>query len=91
MTARRTAQEAIHANQDQFEQAELVRLLEQEMLEAAQNLEFERAAQLRDKINEIKGAPIIKGSRSPADENNGQKSGIWRPKNAGRAKRRMAK
>lgn len=29
--------------------------LEHEMLEAAQNLEFERAAQLRDKIKEIKG------------------------------------
>jgi excinuclease ABC subunit B len=91
VTARRTAQEAIHANEDQFEQAELVRLLEQEMLEAAQNLEFERAAQLRDKINEIKGAPIIKGGTWPADENNEQKRGIWRPKNAGRAKRRMAK
>ena len=30
------------------------------MLEAAQNLEFERAAQLRDKLNEMKGAPTIK-------------------------------
>jgi excinuclease ABC subunit B len=29
--------------------------LEQEMLEAAQRLEFERAAQLRDKIRELKG------------------------------------
>jgi excinuclease ABC subunit B len=29
--------------------------LEREMLEAAQRLEFEKAAQLRDKIREIKG------------------------------------
>src|SRR3989440_6680320 len=55
--ARRTTQEAIHANPNEYDQTELIRLLEEEMLEAARNLEFERAAQLRDKINEIKGAP----------------------------------
>ena len=44
----------------QFDQTEIVKLLEEEMLQAAKNLEFERAAQLRDKINEMKGAPIIK-------------------------------
>src|SRR5581483_11174334 len=58
--ARRTVQEAIHANVNEVEQTELINLLEEEMLQAAQNLEFERAAQLRDKINEIKGAPTIK-------------------------------
>ena len=43
------------------------------MLQAAQNLEFERAAQLRDKINELNGAPTISSGTSfdgsdPADE-----------------------
>ena len=52
--ARKAAQEAIRADEQELDQTELVRLLEEEMLEAARNLEFERAAQLRDKINEIK-------------------------------------
>jgi len=53
-------QEAIHADDQQLDQTEIVKLLEEEMLQAAQNLEFERAAQLRDKINEMKGAPTIR-------------------------------
>ena len=64
MKARRTAREAIHESEQQFDQSELIRLLEEEMLEAAKNLEFERAAQLRDKLNEIKGVPTIKSGRS---------------------------
>ena len=61
------------------------------MLQAAQNLEFERAAQLRDKINEIKGAPTIRsGSTLPLDIGS-EKSGIWQPKSKGRPKRHAAK
>ncbi len=37
-----------------FDAAELIRELEEEMLEAAKNLEFERAALLRDQIKELK-------------------------------------
>ncbi len=37
-----------------FDAAELIRELEAEMLEAAKNLEFERAALLRDQIKELK-------------------------------------
>ena len=33
---------------------ELIKKLEEEMLEAAQNLEFEKAAEVRDLINEFK-------------------------------------
>src|SRR5205085_1176145 len=47
--ARRTAQEAIRADDTSLDQTEIIKLLEEEMLEAARNLEFERAAQLRDK------------------------------------------
>ncbi|HEY0007988.1 MAG TPA: excinuclease ABC subunit UvrB, partial [Tepidisphaeraceae bacterium] len=45
--ARKTAKEALGDAASQFDQTELISLLEHEMLEAAQNLEFERAAQLR--------------------------------------------
>jgi excinuclease ABC subunit B len=90
--ARKTAAEAIHANDQQLDQTELIRLLEEEMLQAAQNLEFERAAQLRDKIYEIKGAPTIRSANPTGDvEENEKQNKIWRPKNQGRPTRRMAK
>jgi len=92
LKARRTVTEAIHANESEYDQTELMRLLEEEMLEAARNLEFERAAQLRDKLNEIKGAPVIKTANAwdPAGDKEGQK--IWEPKSKGRGgKKRVAK
>jgi len=67
----------------------LIRLLEEEMLEAAKNLEFERAAQLRDKLNEMKGIPIIKSGRSwePEVIDSDQRTRIWQPRSKGRGKR----
>ena len=80
--ARRVAQQAIHANSTEFDQTELIRLLEQEMLEAAKNLEFERAAQLRDKLNEIKGAPTISSGAAGIAMGEAEESRqkIWQPK-----------
>ena len=90
MKARKVAQEAIHANENEFDQTELIRLLEEEMLEAARNLEFERAAQLRDKLNEMKGAPVLKSGNDWNPEAEQQK--IWQPRSKGRGKnRRVAK
>src|SRR5215216_4718285 len=39
--ARKAAQDAIRVNESQYDQTEIIRLLEEEMLQAAQNLEFE--------------------------------------------------
>jgi excinuclease ABC subunit B len=89
--ARRTVQEAIKSTDDQMDQTELIKLLEEEMLQAAQNLEFERAAQLRDKINELKGAPVIHSGNAFGGSAEPEQSKIWQPKNAGRGKRRVAK
>ena len=50
---RRAARLAVHLSQDDFERTELVRELETEMHRAAERLEFERAAQLRDRIQEL--------------------------------------
>jgi excinuclease ABC subunit B len=89
--ARKAAQDAIKAGEQELDQTELIRLLEEEMLEAARNLEFERAAQLRDKINEISGAPTIKSGSQVADLD-GEAQKIWQPKNKGRGgKRHVAK
>jgi excinuclease ABC subunit B len=93
--ARRTAREAINADATGFDQTEILKLLEEEMLSAAQNLEFERAAQLRDKINEIKGAPKIdtgKGGGLASSDGSEESRGIWQPKSKGRGgKQRAAK
>jgi excinuclease ABC subunit B len=89
MKARRVAREAIHQSQQQSDQTELIRLLEEEMLEAAKNLEFERAAQLRDKLNDIKGVPTIRSGKTwgPEVTETDQRTKIWQPKSKGRPKR----
>jgi excinuclease ABC subunit B len=54
LRARQIAREAIHADQDEFDTQEVIQQLEQEMFQAAEDLEFEKAARLRDRINELK-------------------------------------
>jgi len=56
LRARKTARQAIRASDEEFDRAELISELEAEMFEAAQALEFEKAARLRDRIQELKGA-----------------------------------
>jgi excinuclease ABC subunit B len=90
LKARRTVQDAIHTNDEQLDQSEIIKLLEEEMLQAAQNLEFERAAQLRDKINEMRGAPVIRSGSALVSNEDGQPR-IWQPRDKGRGKRRVAK
>ena len=55
--AHKVAAEAINASEEQLDKTELIALLEQEMFEAAQALEFEKAARLRDRIGELKDVP----------------------------------
>ena len=57
--ARKTAQEAIHLTENEYDIAELAVQLEKEMLEAAKELNFERAAFLRDQLKELKEVPEI--------------------------------
>jgi excinuclease ABC subunit B len=92
MRARRTVQDAIHVNDSQLDQTEIIRLLEEEMLQAARDLEFERAAQLRDKLNEMKGAPTIKSGSTFVPDSEGDRQKIWQPRtNARRGKGKTTK
>ncbi len=60
LAAGRTARAATgKVNESLYERDELLRLLEQEMLEAAQRLEFEKAGRLRDRIREVRELPEI--------------------------------
>ncbi|NLW85113.1 MAG: excinuclease ABC subunit UvrB [Phycisphaerae bacterium] len=65
LKARKRAQEAIHLDETEFDRTELIAELEQAMLAAAEALEFEKAAQLRDRLAELKEMPLLEGQKSP--------------------------
>jgi excinuclease ABC subunit B len=58
IAAHRFAQEAAGQSQDDYVTQEYLEELHAEMLASAANLEFERAAQLRDRIAQLKGQPV---------------------------------
>jgi excinuclease ABC subunit B len=53
--AHKVAAEAVRMDEATFDRAEVLAELEREMHEAAGKLEFERAAELRDRIREMQG------------------------------------
>src|SRR5262249_39945515 len=58
IAARKFAQEVAGQEADNYVTQEYLEELHNEMLAAAANLEFERAARLRDRIAELKGQPV---------------------------------
>ena len=63
--ARKTARAAIHsaASEKEYDRDELIEVLELEMFAAAEGLEFEKAAKLRDHLAEIKDMPNYGSSK----------------------------
>ncbi len=57
--ARETARQAIRFEDSEYDKVELGNQIEREMLEAAQALDFERAAFLRDRLRELKELPEL--------------------------------
>ena len=57
--ARQTARQAVRFGTDEYDKVELASQIETEMLEAAQSLDFERAAALRDQLRELKELPEL--------------------------------
>jgi excinuclease ABC subunit B len=57
--ARKTARQAVSFAAGEYEKVELAYQIEKEMLEAAQSLDFERAAFLRDQLQELKELPEL--------------------------------
>lgn len=82
--ARKTTREVIKQTEGDFDKTEILRVLEEEMVQAAQNLEFERAAQLRDKIKHMKGMPDIESAGGLADAEPSDNRGIWQPRSKGK-------
>ena len=55
--ARQTARQAVRFSDSEYERTEMASQIEKEMLEAAEQLDFERAAFLRDQLRELKELP----------------------------------
>ncbi len=70
LRARQTARQAFRSNEAEYEVEELTRMLEAEMLEAAEQLEFEKAAAIRDQVKKLKAQPVTKSKikRSELDD-----------------------
>jgi excinuclease ABC subunit B len=74
--AKRLTQKVIGAGESQYVTQEYLSELEAEMLAAAESLEFERAAKLRDQIVELKkqiGKPVPAGDDSSEQKKSGRK------------------
>lgn len=81
LRARKTARQAVDDKEETFEVSELITTLEKEMLEAAEALEFEKAAGLRDQVTKLKrmrddaarvGVPEAKVKRSEGARSKGR-------------------
>lgn len=59
LKAKQTAQHAISMDDKEYDTAEMVAQVEKEMLAAAESLDFEKAAKLRDKLVELKALPQL--------------------------------
>jgi excinuclease ABC subunit B len=66
--AQRVAREAVRLGDSEYDKVEMAAQIEREMFEAAETLDFERAASLRDQLRELKELPeLIVSSRSKRD------------------------
>jgi excinuclease ABC subunit B len=93
VAAMKRVREAIHEDEGEYDRDELVVELEKEMLQAAEELDFEKAAALRDHIAELKASPELKVAAAAARPSLAVKSrdeDAWKPRGQHRRpKKRM--
>jgi excinuclease ABC subunit B len=65
VAAHRLAQEVAGQSAQDYVTAEYLEELQAEMLAAAQALDFERAAELRDQLQKLKGQPVASPQKKP--------------------------
>jgi excinuclease ABC subunit B len=85
VAAMKRVREAVHADETEYDRDELIHELEREMLRAAEELDFEKAAALRDHIKKLKEQPELRiaaaqarPALSAASSADGE---TWKPKN----------
>ncbi|MCP4453404.1 MAG: excinuclease ABC subunit UvrB [Planctomycetes bacterium] len=57
--ARKTARDAVHLNENEYDKVEMATEIEKQMLAAAKALDFEKAAMLRDRLHELRDMPQL--------------------------------
>ena len=62
--ARKIAQQAVNMDEQEFSNVEIIAELEKQMLAAAEALDFEKAAKLRDKLKEFQAMPQLKAIKN---------------------------
>jgi len=75
LSARETAMHAIEASEAQYDQTEFMAMIEKEMLEAAEALDFERAAELHNKLKKLQQKASGTGFDSPTAKATGHPTG----------------
>ncbi len=78
--ASETARAVVHESEAEYLTGEQLRELEEEMLAAADRLDFERAAELRDRIQAVKGEPADEPAPAkPKGRRRKRSKQRWRP------------
>jgi len=72
LRARQAAQHAVGLEEQEYDRQEMIAQLEKEMLQAAEELEFERAARLRDQIRQLKELPEWENKQTAAGGRRGR-------------------
>ncbi|MCK6457921.1 MAG: excinuclease ABC subunit UvrB [Phycisphaerae bacterium] len=85
IAAQRTVREAAAQSQDALDLTESIADLEREMLEAAEALEFEHAAEIRDRIRKLKENPTLFAAPAGGDGGSNSEPGSESPGGAERA------
>ncbi len=88
LRASRTARDAIKSKEPEFEVTEMVRMLEDEMLEAAAALEFEKAAKIRDQVKLLESGKHPASARASASSGKLRRSDLERNGTASSVDRR---
>jgi excinuclease ABC subunit B len=92
VAAMRRVREVVHAEEGDYDREELIRELEQEMLAAAEQLDFEKAAALRDHVKELKSRDVERIAAIDARPTRGGRrdSDGWKPQSLGGKRTRAA-
>ncbi|HYD01216.1 MAG TPA: UvrB/UvrC motif-containing protein, partial [Phycisphaerales bacterium] len=95
LKASRAVRDAVRQSEPEFEVAELTRMLEEEMLEAASQMEFEKAARLRDQVallksGKVKATGVTAGKGGATKVRRGDVDGAPRSSGGGAAPERKA-
>jgi excinuclease ABC subunit B len=78
--ARHVAAQAVHMSESEYTKTEVISELERQMQAAAERLEFEVAAQLRDEIRRLSGQPPAGPPQSPRSRRHSKKGAPERPR-----------